>query len=236
MIIRSNHKTSGLKRLGKSMCRKLSDGVRRFSRDESGIALIEFAAVLPVLLTLGLYGTEIVRMSTTKMKVNQIALSLADNASRLGQTDNGGITPTINESMVDAIIQGALRAGENIGLETSGRVILSSLELQTFNNRQYIHWQRCRGNKDLDSAYGDDGSNNGLYGAVLSGMGNGSVQAVASAGDAVMFVEIALDYVPMLELPFSAGEKTFTAEAAFIVRDDRNLGPGITGTSSLSAC
>lgn len=236
MILRSNHKPSGLKRMGKAVCRKIGGGFRRFKRDESGIALIEFAAVLPVLLTLGLYGTEIVRMSTTKMKVNQIALSLADNASRLGQTDNGGITPTINEAAVDAIIQGALRAGQGIGLETSGRVILSSLEKQGFSNRQYIHWQRCRGNKDIDSAYGDDGSNSGLYGAYLTGMGSGSVQAVASADDAVMFVEITLDYVPMLELPFSAGDKTFTAEAAFIVRDDRNLTPGITGTSSLSAC
>lgn len=211
---------------------KVSEAFGRFSRDESGIALVEFAAVLPVMLTLGLYGSEVVRMSTTKMKVSQIALSLADNASRLGQTDNSGISPTINEAGVDAIIQGALRQGQGIDLEANGRVILSSLEVEASNSRQYIHWQRCRGLKDKDSAYGNDGADNGLTGTAMTGMGSHATQAVASANSAVMFVEVFYDYVPMLALPFSSGAASFSAEAAFIVRDDRNLSGGVTGTST----
>lgn len=185
--------------------------------------MVEFALVLPVLLTLGLYGTEIARFATTKMKVSQIALSLADNASRLGQTDNSGVTPTISESDVDAVLAGALRQGAGIGLESNGRIILSSLEYEDFNDKQFIHWQRCKGSLDRDSAYGDDGSNNGLTGDELEGMGKGSTKITAESGTAVMYVEIVYKYEPLFENPYGTGERYFREEAGFLIRDDRNL-------------
>ena len=114
-------------------------------RNESGVALIEFAYSMPILLGLGLAGIEIANMATTRLKVSQIALSLADNASRLGQTDNSGVTPTVTEADLDAVIDGAMRQGESIGLAERGRIVISSLEWNAFRERQFIHWQRCRG-------------------------------------------------------------------------------------------
>ncbi|MDN3645370.1 pilus assembly protein [Pontixanthobacter aestiaquae] len=204
--------------------------------NRSGISIVEFALVLPVLLTLGLYGTEIARMATINMTVSQIALSVADNASRLGQTDNAAVAPTITEGNVDAVLAGALRDGQSIGLEANGRIILSSLEYDDFTDSQFIAWQRCRGNREFDSAYGNDTTDNGLNGSPIAGMGAGTTQITAQTGQAVMFVEIEYAYQALFENPFGSGDKILRKEAAFLIRDDRNLEPGLTGGSSGSSC
>ena len=136
----------------------------RLGRCESGLALIEFAVSTPVILSLAMAGTEIANMTTTNLKVSELAVSVADNASRLGQTDNTGVSPSVTEGDVDSIMYGALRQGGTIDFENKGRVILTSLERDTATGNQYIHWQRCRGNLDRDSRYGDAGTHNGLNG------------------------------------------------------------------------
>lgn len=209
---------------------KIARFAKRLRSDVSGISLVEFALVLPVILTLGLYGTEVARMANTKMKVSQIALSLADNASRLGQTDNSGVTPTITHNDVEAILNGALRQGQSIGLEENARIVLSSLEYDDPSDKQYIAWQRCIGDLEYDSRYGDDEDENGLIGDELPGMGEGTTQITAQSGSAVMFVEIQYSYSSLWDNPFGSGDGLFYEEAAFLIRDDRNLDPGLTGT------
>ena len=210
--------------------------LKRLGAENSGVSIVEFALVLPVLLTLGLFGTEIARMATVNMTVSQIALSLADNASRLGQTDNSGVTPTITEDNVDAVLSGALRDGQSIGLEANGRVILSSLEYDDFTGRQFIAWQRCQGELEVDSDYGNDTDKNGLSGTPMTGMGDSSSEIRARSGQAVMFVEIEYEYAALFENPFGSGDKTLRKEAAYLIRDDRNLTPGLTGGNSDSDC
>lgn len=202
----------------------------------SGVSMVEFALVLPVLLTMGLYGTEIARMATVNMTLSQIALSLADNASRLGQTDNSGVTPTITEGNVDAVLAGAIRDGQAIDLETEGRIILTSLEYDDFTDRQFIRWQRCRGNLDVDSKYGNDTTLNGLTGSPINGMGRGASKVTAQSGMAVMYVEVEYTYKALFENPFGSGDRTLRKEAAYLIRDDRNLTPGLTGGDSDSEC
>ncbi|WP_379550506.1 TadE/TadG family type IV pilus assembly protein [Erythrobacter sp. W53] len=211
--------------------------LKRFSsallRDEGGVSLTEFAVVAPVFITMGLFGLEVSHIATTKMKVSQIALSLADNASRLGQNDNSAIIPTISEDDVDAVLEGALIQGRSVNLETNARVILSSLEVDPPTGRQFIHWQRCIGELDRDSAYGDDDTNNGLSGSTIAGMGNGANLVTAPAGSAVMYVEIHYEYDSIIPNPY-VEDMGFREEAAFLVRDDRTLqdstDPGLVGT------
>lgn len=210
---------------------KIARLAKKLRSDASGISMVEFALVLPVILTLGLYGAEVARMANTKMKVSQIALSLADNASRLGQTDNSGVTPTITENDVEAILNGALRQGRSIGLEENAKVILSSLEYEDPEDKQFIAWQRCIGDVDWDSRYGNDSDKNGLNGDELPGMGEGSTQITAQSGSAVMFVEIRYEFEGIWQNPFGGGDAVFIEEAAFLIRDDRNLDPGLTGTA-----
>jgi len=218
-------------RLGRSFRNRKFPNV--LANDRSGIAYVELALVMPVLLTLCLYGTEIAYMSSINMQVSQMATSVADNASRIGQTDNSGVTPTVTEGEVDSVLGGAILQGRGINFAEHGRVILSSLERDSDSGRQYIHWQRCRGDLDMSSSYGPEGY--GLNGPELEGMGKEGSLITASNNSSVMFAEVFYRYEPLFGDMF-VGNIEFKHEMAFETRDDRNLEPGVTGSSSDSPC
>ncbi|KQM19349.1 TadE/TadG family type IV pilus assembly protein [Novosphingobium sp. Leaf2] len=209
----------------------------RLRDDTRGVSFMEFALILPILVTLGFYGTEVAYMAVVNMQVGQMASLLADNASRLGQTDNSAVTPTVNESQIDSVMSGALVQGQSFNFAANGRMILSSLERDSATGRQFIHWQRCRGSLVTKSQYGPAGT--GLTGATLAGMGNPVV--TANPNSAVMYVEVFYTYQPLFGSMF-VNKTVFRREAAYMIRDDRNLGastgPGVTpGTSaSQSQC
>ncbi|MFK4004323.1 pilus assembly protein TadE [Qipengyuania sp. NPDC077563] len=180
-------------------------------------------------------GFEIANLAVTKTRVSQIALSVADNASRLGQTDNTALAPTISENEVNAVLRGAEEQGKSISFAENGRVILSSLEYDDVLDRQFIHWQRCYGDKDVESAYGNDSDKNGKSGPRLNGMGEVGREVTAPSGEAVMFVEVYYEYPAVFSNSLTR-DITFREEAAFIIRDDRTLTPvddpnekGLTG-------
>ncbi len=221
----------------------LASSLKRLKHNLDGIALTEFAVVAPVFLSLGMVGFEIANMAITKMKVSQIALSVADNASRLGQTDNTALAPTISERDVDAVLRGADEQGKSISFAENGRIVLSSLEYDPTLDRQFIHWQRCFGEQDVDSAYGNDTYKNGKSGPKLEGMGRGNrrVEAPRNGREAVMFVEVHYEYPAVFSNSLTS-DITFKEEAAFIIRDDRTLTPpdddnekGLTG-DRLNTC
>lgn len=203
--------------------------LRRLRRDQRGVSFMEFALILPILVTLGFYGTEIAYMAVVNMQVGQMASSLADNASRLGQTDNSAVTPSVTETMIDSVMSGALVQGSSFNFAANGKLILSSLENSTATtpNRQYIHWQRCRGSLVTKSKYGP--ALTGLTGTALAGMGNPVI--TANTGSAVMYVEVYYTYQPLFGTMF-VNKTTFRRESAFMIRDDRNLTAGVTGTST----
>lgn len=208
---------------------------RRIRRDERGMSVIEFAIGLPVFTAAAMYGLEISYMYTVNMQVSQLALSVADNASRLGQTDNSAVPPTISETDIDAVMFGAMEQGKSLKLRDHGRIILSSVERDSTTTRQFIHWQRCGGALDKDSQYGNDGALNGLTGNALRSPG-----VTARNNQAVMLAEVYYDYQPLFSSLLSE-PMVIRKDAVFIVRDDRNLGAnssarGTTGpiTSSCS--
>lgn len=204
---------------------------RHLYRCTSGVTIVEFAVAMPIILSMSFYGVELAYLNTVDMKLSEIALSLADNASRLGQTDNSSVTPTVTRSDIAEIMMGAKEQGEGIGLATKGRVILSSLERDAVTGKQYIHWQRCYGALARQSAYGNDSTRNGLNGAVITGMGTGATKVTAtSTSGAVMFVEVYYSYTGLLGDLF-VSSRVLRKEGAFLVRDERNLTPGITGTT-----
>lgn len=186
------------------------------ARASSGAASIEFALSLPMLMLLGMYGAEIAYMQSVNLQVSQLATSLADNASRLGQTDNSGVSPTITETDVDAVMFGAMKQGEGIRLSERGRVVLSSLERDGVSGRQYIHWQRCRGLKNATSTYGEEGD------VLPDGIGPDGLEVTAEPGDAVIFVQINYTYQPLISAQFM-GNLDIHSIASFTVRDDRDL-------------
>ena len=199
----------------------------RLRRNQSGLALTEFALSIPIFTGLGMYGTETAYRAVAQMQVSQTALALADNASRIGQTGSSGVQPTVQDSQIVEALTGTRLQTENLDLLENGRVILSSLEFKRIaaqGNRpqQFIRWQRCKGIRNFTSAYA---SGINTSSSSFTGVGpTGSVQAIE--GSAVMYVEVQYEYQPLFGGLFAEGV-VINQEAAFTIRDDRNLAAGI---------
>ena len=185
----------------------------------SGAALIEFALALPVVLTLGLSGIEYASFGRAQLTVSQVALNLADNASRVGLTSTLAATQ-LRESDMNAVFTGARLQGAGINLTTYGRITLSSLEYvqQTYDTApvQRIHWQRCVGLKSgsgYDSTYGT---------TAASGMGDTGYKVNAPSGGGVMFIEVNYNYQPLFGRLFITSTMIHST-ASFVVRDNRDF-------------
>lgn len=213
--------------------------LRHIGRSEAGSSTIEFALVLPILTAMGMYGVELANMAVINMQVSQMATAVADNASRLQQTNNNVVAPTLTETDVDSVMVGASQQGKRFDFVDKGRIVLSSIERDPATGKQFIHWQRCTGRGNGKSTYGDDKTNNGRNGKDLPAIGKGKTKITAPAGTAVMLAEVEYDYDGVFGDMF-VQNVTFREEAAFMVRDVRDLRspsqPGITGGGGQSPC
>jgi Flp pilus assembly protein TadG len=199
------------------------------ARDRRGLALMEFALGLPLVLAMGLYGVEMANLAMANLRISQIALNLADNASRVGLLQSNNSTQLREIDMNDALTAARLQ-GASWDLTTRGRIIVSSLEES--NGSQIIHWQRCLGTQkgtDFVSHYGTttptDGTdtstaNDGTV--VTGGMGPTGDKVTAPPGSGVMFVEINYEYRPVVsDFWLPGGVNRLHYIASFVVRDRR---------------
>jgi len=195
-------------------------------RETRAVAMLEFALAMPVVLTLVLTGAELTNYITTRMRMSQIALQLADNAARMG-SGSALAAKTISESDINDLLTGAgLQAGE-LNLFTNGRVIISDLEPTSSPNTAAtykIGWQRCRGAKTSHtSSYGTYGVTSGANkGVGMTGMGPTGRQAIAPDNGATMFVEVYYEYTPLIQSSLTPST-TLTEVASMVVRDSRDL-------------
>ena len=190
----------------------------RLRHARSGIAMTEFALAAPFMMVLGAYGLETSNLALTHLRMSQISANLADTASRIGESSPTALKKIRESDIVDAFEAVRLQQG-NTKLTTKGRIILSSLE-QNASGGQWIHWQRCLGQKNVASSYGVAGD--GATGTGFLGMGATGLKITAPANSAVMFVEIIYDYQPLISNKL-LGAKVVKTKAAFLVRDKRDL-------------
>ena len=195
----------------------LAPRLRRLLRDQRGVAFVEFAYALPVVMLITLAGAEVTGFATTKMRISQVALHAADNASRMG-TGTLFATRQISEAQILDIFTGADFQSGGLGLKKNGFVILSSLEESTTPGKYKIAWQRC---------YGDKNSYRSTYGTTadkaIAGMGPAGAQVIAPSGGATIFVEVFYDYTPTVSAKFTPSTK-IREIASMTVRDKRELG------------
>lgn len=217
--------------------RQLAKSLRQ---EKSGLALVEFALSMPIFLGLGMYGTEVAYLAVTKMQVQQIALNLADNASRMGETPNGASSRVIAESDIASILTGVRLQGESIDLTENGRVILSSserVEGTTAALRQArednpwggIRWQRCLGKLEVQSRWGGPaqysrwrGVGETWYWDQASNRWRWRAGILPEQGEAVMFAEIHYDYQGLFGDLFLE-DRRLKGQFSFGIRDDREL-------------
>ena len=202
--------------------------VRNVIANKSGVALIEFAYCLPVFLGFGFSALEVANLTTARMRVSQIAMTLADNAARVG-VNSGLSEKKVYESDIYDIFEGIRQQSGSLNLESRGKIILSSLQ-RNASGGQWIAWQRCIGSKTFSPSYGVAGT--GRTVTTYAGMGPAGSEIKAPVSGAVMYVEIAYDYRALIE-PIAKGmtyfgmntnNQTLLYRAAFIVRDPRVLG------------
>ena len=207
--------------------------LRRLRADRSGMAMVEFALCLPFVVGVAMTGAELTNFTTVKMRMSQLALQVADNASRIG-TGTVTTTTTISEAQINDMLTGAGYQSGKLNVYSNGRIIVSSLETDPANTGKYrIRWQRCRGSKVVTSSYGVQGANN-LTGITLNGQ-----LITAPTSTAVMIVEISYNYQPIISSAFIP-RSTLTETAAMVVRDNRDMtgptgGVGIYNNENVTA-
>ncbi|HEY0271372.1 MAG TPA: TadE/TadG family type IV pilus assembly protein [Sphingomonas sp.] len=203
--------------------------LRAALRDDGAIAMVEFCLILPFVLLLGYGGLETANYVLTYMKVSQIAMTVADNAGRVRQALD---ETDVNQLMVGARVMGrGLNFGTNGRVILSDLEMRTTDN--PVGSHQWIRWQRCSGALQQSSSYGGPLDSNGNaitnlsntantdHGAVetkstILGMGpisaypisspNYVPQIVASAGTAVMFVEVYYTYQPLVPGTFLLGK------------------------------
>jgi hypothetical protein len=195
------------------------DLLRRLRRDRRGLALVEFAYFVPILITMSITGAEFVHYITVKMKISQIALHVADNAARIGE---GTVLTArrVSEGDINDVLTGAGMQAAELDLYGRGRVILSDLEPVANpnpTNRYRIGWQRCRGAKtQYLSSYGREGQTN------MTGMGPAGRQVIAMPNNATMFVQVFYEYQPLV-MQRLAPSMTMMDIGSMAVRERRDL-------------
>ena len=190
----------------------------RLRDDTSAVALVEFAFSLPLLMVFMSSGLELVNYVIAVKRIGEISVMVADNASRMG-AQSANTNKPISEAEINDVFIGADLQGSGLNLSANSRIILSSLQ-QNATGGQTIKWQRCFGTLAHASSYGvqGDGASNNSF----PGMGPASNRVTASAGTAVMVVEVTYRYrrlVPIIQLPL----RDITETTAFNVRDSRDL-------------
>lgn len=181
--------------------------------------MTEFALGAPLVLMAGLWGTETANYALTTMKVGQLTVQIADNASRVGDLSTLQ-NRKVYESDINDVLYGAQLQAGGLQLFQHGRVIISSLQVRATggggSTQQFIAWQRCRGAKRANSSYGTENQ------TLPRGMGPNGEEVTAQPDDAVIFVEVRYTYRPIVSNRF-IGNEEITSIASFTVRDDRDI-------------
>lgn len=186
----------------------------KFVTDRSGVAMIEFAYSAPLFLVTVLGGVELINYTLANLRVNQIAMSVADNAGR--------IQTAVDEANIYELFAGAEVLGRELDFEERGRVVLTSLEdngQPGGNGGQKIGWQRCWGELPVASRYGVEGDgrdDNSLAG----GLGGNGRRIVATPGSPIMFAEVTYRYKPIIGRDLIK-DPIIRYESAFNVREHR---------------
>ena len=183
-------------------------------RDRRGVALIEFALSLPILLTLALLGIETAHYALAMMRVNEIATSVADNVAR--------VRDSISEVDVNEALLSADLIGEGIDFSKRGRVVVSSVSPNGQSGSkagQWIRWQRCTGALNIPESrpqYGleDKGKTDGT----LAYMGASNRRITASSAVNMIFVEVTYQYQPVVGSNI-IGTPIIRSEASYSVRE-----------------
>jgi Flp pilus assembly protein TadG len=118
-------------------------GLRRFGRQEAGMAAVEFSLILPILVMLWIGGVEVTQALSVDRRLNNLAASIGDLTAR---------SKTLTYSDVDKIF--AISPGAMFPYSTTGlQMRVSAVNIDGSQNAK-VQWSRASG----ISAYGSQAS------------------------------------------------------------------------------
>ncbi|MBZ6378506.1 hypothetical protein B5C34_12540 [Pacificimonas flava] len=214
--------------------KRLFRHLKRLAGDRSGVAFMEFALATPVLMMTTLGGFELVRLALINQQLSSVAVLTADLAARYKDG--------ISEADVNSLFLGSRLSLSIDDFNSNGRIILSSItenedvdeDGNPVPDGQWIRWQRCVGNGDFESAYGEQGA--GQYDDEVPDIDG----FTAIDPNTVMIAEVYYDYAPSTPAgrilqPIAAvyEERTLHYNAAFIARELELNTVSNVGTPSL---
>lgn len=106
-----------------------------FFSSNTGIAAVEFALVLPILLLLFLGGFELSRFLLIHQKVDRIAYTIADVVTQ---------STVVTNNQINQILSATIQIMNPFSFTDEGIVILSSV-YQSGSNPSTVRWQRSGG-------------------------------------------------------------------------------------------
>jgi TadE-like protein len=159
-------------------------GNRWRERGASGVALTEFALMLPPMMFLLITGMELVSQALTRQQVSRLASNAADLTARYRKR--------IDETDINKLILGLSLSNTLPEFEDRGRIIISSVIMNVDKDGLEIAWQRCDGDLDVDSEYGDQGD-----GATDTSIANIDGLNVLE-NENLLVAEVVYDYEPIM--------------------------------------
>jgi Flp pilus assembly protein TadG len=200
--------------------------LKRLREDRSGLAFIEFAYSLPILIPLTIFGLEAANLALVNMRVSQIATMVADNAAR--------VRDRIDETDINNILLGAKLSGDSISILERGRIVIASVEDNTATTADLtdsvVRWQRCDGMYDPGTYTTTQG---GVY---AGGVGKTGNKIIPTTNAPIIFVEIYYQVpllVPGMSTIMFGDNRSIRYSSAFIIRDRNDQ--VIKNNSSLAA-
>jgi Flp pilus assembly pilin Flp len=174
------------------MIRRIREIFRRFRREDEAVAAVEFALILPFLVTLYLGSIEAASLFTVDKRVNSLSATMGDLVAQWNAEDDGTLT-TVELNKYMAAAQGILAPYSSTGVQ----IVVSFVEVSKAASEGQggttkVLWsrERCRNEKDHWSAVHrprDHYRNEQVdrQGRGLRGRGGGKVLLHTSAGAGV---------------------------------------------------
>ena len=154
----------------------------RFRKDKSGLAMLEFALLLPMLLVLTLGSFEVGRYALLTQKIDRISATIADLVAR---------AEALSATEVDNLLDATDYLAQPFEFSTSGMVIVSSI-VGRDGQEPIIIGQRSRGTiTGQSSKIGSDGGEATLPAAFTDADGQ-----TLEEGEGVIVTEVFYNYVP----------------------------------------
>jgi len=161
----------------------------RFSRDERGVAAVEFALVLPIMAIILLGCFEVPRFVMIYQKIARASAGVAD---LVAQADD----PITADQLTD-VYSAAQMMMQPYDLKTNGKVIISSIN-NVNGSGVTMTWQRSSGSASATSRLGAQGSNPSSK--LPTGLSPASNQEVLAA-------EVYFNYTPIFKTQIFNGSQ-----------------------------